>query len=239
VSRVLVVNADDFGRSHGINRGIAIAHDEGIVTSASAMVCWPAAEKAAELARERPSLGIGLHVDLSEWAYVNGEWQIVYQRATGESAAVAAQVETQLAGFRTLFGREPTHLDSHQHVHREEPLRSILLDLGATLGVPVRDLASGVTYRGDFYGQTGRGESVPEAIRLDALLRLIASLSPGVTEIGCHPAAEPEVGSSYAYERPEELRVLCDPGLRSAIENEGIELRSFAGLKALRERRTT
>ena len=54
MSPVLIVNADDFGRSSSINQGVARAHDEGIVTSTSAMVRWPAVEEAAAMARDRP-----------------------------------------------------------------------------------------------------------------------------------------------------------------------------------------
>ncbi len=231
--RVLIVNADDFGRSHGINRGVARAHDEGIVTSASAMVHWPAAEEAAELARGRPALGVGLHVDLEEWAYEDGEWRVLYQRVAGDEAAVAEEVEAQLTRFRMLFGREPTHLDSHQHVHREEPLRSVILEAGRRLAVPVRDLTTGIVYRGDFYGQTAKGEPLPGAITAESLLEVLSCLPTGVTELGCHPASEPEPGSSYAMERLEELRVLCDPGVREAVHAEGIELRSFDGISDL------
>ncbi len=230
---MLIVNADDFGRSHGINRGVALAHDQGIVTSASAMVHWPAGEEAAELARERPALGIGLHVDLEEWAYDDGEWRVVYQRVAGGEGAVAEEVEAQLTRFRMLFGREPTHLDSHQHVHREEPLRSVLVEAGHRLAIPVRNLAPGIVYRGDFYGQTATGEPLPGAITVESLLRVLSCLPTGVTELGCHPASEPELGSSYAIQRPEELRVLCDPGVREAVHGEGIELRSFQGISDL------
>jgi predicted glycoside hydrolase/deacetylase ChbG (UPF0249 family) len=231
VSRVLIVNADVFGRSRGINRGVALAHDQGIVTSASAMVRWPAAEKAAELARGRPALGVGLHVDLEEWAYDDGEWRVVYQRAAGDEAAVRDEVEAQLTRFRMLFGREPTHLDSHQHVHREEPLRSALLEEAHRLAIPVRDLTPAVVYRGDFYGQTAKGEPLPDAITVDALLRLLTALAPGMTELGCHPSSEPEAESSYAAERVQELEALCDPRVQAAVQAQGIELRSFAGLR--------
>jgi chitin disaccharide deacetylase len=231
VTRVLIVNADDFGRSHGINRGVALAHDQGIVTSASAMVHWPAAEDAADLARGRPALGVGLHVDLEEWAYADGDWHVVYKRAAGDETAVAEEVEAQLTRFRMLFGREPTHLDSHQHVHREEPMRSVLLEAGRRLGVTVRDCSPGIAYRGDFYGQTAKGEPLPDGIALESLLQVLSSLPPGITELGCHPASEAETGSSYAAERVQELRVLCDPRVQAAVRAERIELLSFAGLR--------
>ena len=67
--RSLIVNADDFGQSTAINRGIIRAYEQGVVTSASLMVLWPAAKEAANYARLHPSLSVGLHVDLAEWSY--------------------------------------------------------------------------------------------------------------------------------------------------------------------------
>jgi chitin disaccharide deacetylase len=63
-SRRLIVNADDFGRSHSINQAVAQAHTEGILTTASLMVNGPAAEEAMTIARQLPSLGVGLHLTL-------------------------------------------------------------------------------------------------------------------------------------------------------------------------------
>src|SRR5207247_11145801 len=54
--RDLIVNADDFGQSAGVNRGIIEAHERGIVTSASLMVRWPAANEATAYARRHQSL---------------------------------------------------------------------------------------------------------------------------------------------------------------------------------------
>src|SRR4051812_18888854 len=119
--RVLIVNADDFGLSDGVNEGIVRAHEDGIVTSASLMVRWPAAEKAAAYGR-RGGLAMGLHVDLGEWVYSEGSWSARYEVLEEESEAlVAREVEYQLERFERLVGRPPTHLDSHQHVHRNDP----------------------------------------------------------------------------------------------------------------------
>ncbi len=236
MSRLLIVNADDFGRSPGINLGVILAHEQGVVTSASAMVRWPAAAEAAALAREHPDLGVGLHVDLSEWAHRDGEWQIVYEVAASDRDAVQAEVGAQLERFEALFGGPPTHLDSHQHVHRQEPVRSVVVEAGRSLGVPVRDFTPGIVYRGDFYGQAGRGEPYPEGISLESLLGLISALPPGVTELGCHPAAEPELESSYSAERVDELGVLCDPAVKEALAAEGVRLQSFAQVPAAARR---
>jgi chitin disaccharide deacetylase len=233
VTRVLIVNADDFGLSGGVNRGIARAHDEGIVTSTSAMVRRDAIDEAVALARERPRLSVGLHLDLSEWVYRDGEWVPLYEVVVGEDReAVEAEVAAQLASFVSLFGRQPTHLDSHQHRHLEEPIRSVVVETGRRLRVPVRGCTPAITYRGDFYGQLGTGEPYPEAITVEALVRLLSSLTDGITELGCHPAAEPEEGSTYSSERPFELEVLCDSRVKEAVREEGVELRSFIDVSA-------
>lgn len=229
--RFLIVNADDFGQSPGINRGVIRAHQHGIVTSATLMVRWPAAEEAAAYAREHPDLSVGLHLDLGEWEYVDGEWRARYDVVdTADPSAVEAEVVRQLDAFRRLLGRHPTHLDSHQHVHRQEPVRSALRRAGEQLDVPVRHLTTCVHYRGDFYGQDGRGWPVPEAITVEALVGLVSGLSAGVTELGCHPGEPENLASTYRLERAVEVDALCDPRVRVAIAECGIRLRSFAGL---------
>src|SRR5215203_3148938 len=64
-ARQLVVNADDFGISRGVNRGIVEAHRLGLVTSASLMPNLPAAEDALTRAAICPNLGLGLHLTLT------------------------------------------------------------------------------------------------------------------------------------------------------------------------------
>ena len=64
-ARRLIVNADDFGRSHSINEAVIRAHQDGILTTASLMVNEPAREEAVALARQNPRLGVGLHLALS------------------------------------------------------------------------------------------------------------------------------------------------------------------------------
>jgi chitin disaccharide deacetylase len=227
MTRTLIVNADDFGHSDGVNAGIVEAHERGIVTSTSAMVRMPAAAAAAELARTRPSLAVGLHIDLGQWDYVDGEWRPAYERcASDDAAAVERECRAQLDVFRELLGRNPTHLDSHQHVHLSEPVASVATALAAELDVPLRD--RGIRYEGGFYGQSGQGEPFPEGITVERLVELVKSLPPGSTELGCHPGIGVGAESSYGAEREQELEALCDERVRAAIERLGIVLRSFA-----------
>jgi predicted glycoside hydrolase/deacetylase ChbG (UPF0249 family) len=226
--RQLIVNADDFGLSHGVNRGIIRAHEQGIVTSSSLMVRWPAAVEAAVYARSRPQLSVGLHVDLAEWRFADEHWRLAYEVADlTDSVAVAAEVARQLDRFRDLMGRDPSHLDSHQHVHREEPVRSILQREANALRVVLRGMDREVRYCGSFYGQSDKRYPCPEAISVEALVELLRGLPPGVTELGCHPGDDAGLDSVYRTERLLECETLCHPEVRSELAREEIRLCSF------------
>jgi predicted glycoside hydrolase/deacetylase ChbG (UPF0249 family) len=190
------------------------------------MVRWPAAAEAADIARGLPALSVGLHVDLSEWEYEQGRWRPVYE-VVNDDGALEGEIRHQLSLFRSLAGRDPSHLDSHQHVHRAEPVRSLLAGLSEELGVPLRSVTDGIEYRGEFYGRTGKSEPLPEALTPAAFQEIIRSLRPGTSELGCHPAAEIDFASSYSAERLIELELLCAPETRVLLETEGVDLVSF------------
>lgn len=225
--KVLIVNADDFGFCPAVNRGVIRAHVEGIVSSASLMVRWPDAAAAARAAARHPTLSVGLHVDLGEWVHGDDGWSPQYLVvSTDDERAVRSEVERQVEAFRALAGSYPTHLDSHQHVHRQEPVATVVATIGRELGVPVRDVTEHIQYRGDFYGQSGKGWPYPQAITAAALVGVLQSLPDGVTELGCHPA-DGEVPSVYGRERSIELATLCDPYVRAALLMHSVQLISF------------
>lgn len=226
--RRLVVNADDLGVSDAVNAGILRAHAEGIVTAASLMVHRPAAAAAVAAAAEHPGLALGLHVDLAEWRRdAAGDWHTAYERADpADAGAVAVEVERQIEAFRALCGRDPDHLDSHQHVHREEPVRSIMGRRARELRVALRHHGR-VRYCGAFYGQDSDGKALPEAIGPGALRALIAALPAGATELCCHPATAAAPGEDYGAERVRELETLCDATVRAALDAAAVRLCTF------------
>jgi predicted glycoside hydrolase/deacetylase ChbG (UPF0249 family) len=226
--RYLIVNADDFGQSRGINRGIIQAYERGIVTSASLMVWGQAAAEAAAYAHAQPKLSLGLHVDLGEWTYRGNEWVPVYELVPADDdQAVAGEAERQLAAFRRLVGADPTHLDSHQHVHRENGMRPIFAEIARRLSIPLRSVSPEVPYCGNFYGQDEKGQSFSKLISVDALIKILAELPRGVTELGCHPGKGNDFESKYRGERAQEVKTLCDPQVRAAVASMGITLCSF------------
>lgn len=221
--RWLIVNGDDFGASAGVNRGILEAHRRGILTSASLMVNMPGSAEAAALAREAPSLCVGVHVNLTN----EGGEPIV---ELDDAPACRAELERQLARFHELTGRAPTHLDSHHNVHRRAALLPLFVDLASRHALPLRE-HSPARYFSSFYGQWG-GESHFEQIGVDALARMLRTeLGEGVTELACHPGyVDPGFESSYHVEREAELRTLCDPSLPGTLGELGFRLIGFAEL---------
>lgn len=132
----LIVNADDFGLTSGVNRAIAELHKAGVVTSASLMAREAATEEAIDLARSMPTLGVGCHIDLVDGAPVlpADKVRTLVDRKTGRflgSLAVflpmlftgrirSAEIEAEAAAQIALLKRNGlrlTHVDTHKHTH--------------------------------------------------------------------------------------------------------------------------
>jgi chitin disaccharide deacetylase len=228
----LIVNADDFGLTPGINAGIVQAHQHGIVSSATLMVHGAAADAAAAWARAHPSLGLGLHIDLWEHVWCDGQWVRTYAHCAGDAGSVHAEVERQLARFRSLVGREPDHVDTHQHVHRLDPVGDVVRTAAARHGLALRGHGS-LRYLGGFYGQDATGGPYPEGITPQRLVELIDRLPEGeVTELSCHPgqvAADDALGGTmYRIERNTEITTLCDPSVRARVARGDVRLGTYA-----------
>lgn len=245
--KLLIVNADDLGRTPGINAGIFAAHRRGVVTSATLMVGFPAAAEAARDWAAHPSLGVGLHVTLTGGrptlppdevrSLVDREGRLPRQPAglTGaDRGEVLAEVRHQLARFRALTGRLPTHLDSHHHSHRLPVVLDALVTVAQETGLPVRNASPQVAERLRRAGVATTDAFVERffgtGARLEVLLEVLAALPAGVTELMCHPAHVDDglrAESTYLDERERELEVLTHPEARGAIAAGGIRLVHF------------
>ncbi|HMA42831.1 MAG TPA: ChbG/HpnK family deacetylase [Gemmatimonadales bacterium] len=215
--KLLIVNADDFGLTGGISRGIVAAHQRGIVTSASLLVDAAGSEAAAALADAAPELSVGLHLDLDGVA----------------AEHVPAELDRQMRRFEALIGSPPTHLDTHHDTHRDPGVLRHVSAFARRHDLPLRGhSAAHVCSR--FYGQWS-GETHLEQISVPGLARVLAEgVADGITELICHPGyADAELRSSYAAERDAEVATLCDPGVRAVLDAQGISLIGFRDVPAL------
>jgi len=248
----LIVNADDFGRSAGVDRGIIRAHREGIVTSTTFMANAPGAETAAALARATPTLDVGVHLVLSYARPLTDPARIPsLVRADGsfgrpsellmrdlERDEALVEYRAQFARARELIGHAPSHIDTHHWVHDHPALSWAVCELAVETGAAARThtprqrdeyRAKGVRTTDHFVSEFQH----PGHIDVVDLLAVIARLEDGVTELMCHPGEpDPELvaTSTYARERPIELATLTDPRVRAALERDHVALTTFAAL---------
>jgi len=156
--RQLIVNADDFGLTPGVNRAIVKAHREGVVSSATLMASGAAFNDAVEAARALPKLSVGCHVVLVDGAPVSppgGLDTLLAIRSSepdkfyGSLSAFAARatlggfdrdqlVEEITAQIRKIqaSGVEVTHLDSHKHAHVFPEILNAMLRAARICRVP-------------------------------------------------------------------------------------------------------
>lgn len=150
----LIVNADDFGLTSGVNRAIIELHHAGVVTSASLMARAAATEEAIELARCTPTLGVGCHVVLVDGDPVLPAHRVptLIDRKTGRfpgslgtflhrlftgrirSAEIEAEAAAQIALLQSR-GLHLTHFDSHKHTHVFSAVLRPLLRAGRVAGI--------------------------------------------------------------------------------------------------------
>ncbi len=152
-ARRLIVNADDFGRSHAINEAVIRAHREGILTTASLMVNEPALDEAVALARENPRLGVGLHLALSHGrsallpekipGLVNERGEFSNQpTATGFRyfmrrslrEQLRQEIHAQFEKFRAT-GLTLDHVNGHLHFHLHPTVFRLLMDAVDKYGI--------------------------------------------------------------------------------------------------------
>jgi predicted glycoside hydrolase/deacetylase ChbG (UPF0249 family) len=229
MTKRLIVNADDFGWSRGVNRGILQAHTQGILTSTTLLVNFPAMEDALSLSADHPKLGIGLHFNivhgpplsppdripslLDRSGYFAGSASMFRRLMSRQVSTkhVQLEFEAQLTRFREFAGN-PTHIDSHKHMHLFGSVRDAIAASSRDLaGTPIRSTQrapgrsrsatlkfrilqhlgkraratydrSGFAATDDFIGLDQLGEASPERST-----ELLASTGAGITELMCHP----------------------------------------------------
>jgi chitin disaccharide deacetylase len=154
----VIFNADDFGLAPAVNAAVVQLCRQGIVRSASLLVTGPAAEEAIALARERPELGVGLHLALVHERPASlprstpdlrgpegklllgyGPFMMAWWKATFAGRQLIKQVHAEATAQINMMvsaGLPPTHLDSHQHLHQWPPIFNLCVELCRQHSIP-------------------------------------------------------------------------------------------------------
>ena len=263
----LIINADDFGLTESVNRGIIECHRRGAVTSSTLLVNGQAAEAAASLLKDYPALGVGLHINLTsgppilpggkvpslvgEDGLFPGMGAMVRRLATGRArkAELAAEVRAQLEKSLAL-GIQPTHVDSHHHLHALPRLRSVVQQVCAEAGITkmrgyrmsarsLKSLGVGLLARLPSTGASLRTPDRFSGIDVMGKMNMAEALSrdlaaPGdALEFMCHPGFNDErlaQVSSFNSLRQVELEALTSERFGDVLRAAGVKLISFRDL---------
>lgn len=252
MENLLIVNADDFGLSRGQNYGIIEACRRGIVTSTTALVNGEAVEHAAQLSRDVPALGVGMHFvltlgmplspmpgltrdgQLGKWI-----WELAEQDAL-PLEEITRELDCQFNRFVDVFGKEPTHIDSHHHVHMIPAIFPLVAEFARRKGVAMRvdrdvQALHGLSFFSvpttDGFSSAFYGEGIDEALFLKVLDDSAARGERSV-EVMAHPAFVDNTvrKSAYCWPRLAELDVLTSASLKYAIAERGYRLGTFRDL---------
>jgi len=247
--KALIVTADDFNLSAGVSRGIIEGHQHGIVTETSVLVNLGDLRSAVEVLGATPRLAVGLHLNLTrgrplappnaigELIGRDGQFRGSPQALSPllEVTSVRQEFQAQLDSFVQAFGRLPSHLDTHHHVHQHPVVLEALLDLATPLKLPVRGVdppmrqamyARGVRTPSQLLGDVGESPYWTVA-RLVAAVR---DLQAGLTELMCHPGYFDEAiaYSRYGPQRDIEREALCDPRVGTTVQDMEVQLVTYA-----------
>ncbi|SFQ02639.1 chitin disaccharide deacetylase [Salibacterium halotolerans] len=243
----VIINADDFGYSKGVNYGIMEAYTSGVLTSTTLMTNMPEASHACNLAAANPELGVGIHLTLTCGPpLVSGHQTIVDEQGQFHALSyysgsynideeeVYQEWKTQIERA-VQFGITPTHLDSHHHIHSYPGLTEIYASLAASFHLPVRVPFPEKTPGGDSF--------VSEVMTTDCLELCIDKLKGNMEEMYdqaytiefmTHPAYldKPLIeGSSFLFPRTQELALLTDDALKHQLNNNAnVQLITFRDL---------
>jgi hopanoid biosynthesis associated protein HpnK len=151
--RGIIVTADDFGLHERVNHAVARAHREGVLTCASLMVGANAAHHAVKIARDLPTLRVGLHLVLTDGAATLPRWSIpdlVDARGAFEGSMfengvrffflqrvrrqLAIEIYAQFKAFAAT-GLELDHVNVHKHFHLHPTILSLILEIGPQFGM--------------------------------------------------------------------------------------------------------
>jgi chitin disaccharide deacetylase len=235
MTRALIVNADDFGRTRGVSGGIIEAHLHGLVTTTTALVNLPGAvQDVVQATLQAPTLGLGVHLNLTlgrpvlspaaipslvtPEGFFHSPDSLIASVSHLDPADVASEWRAQIEVFLAT-GARLDHLDSHHHAALLSPtFWRICLNLAAEFGCGVRPPAPHQTRDNVLFSRfpdSARRYAAGDARRL---LREIAVPCPDqlITRFYAHGATLPALLSILDSVPQGTTELMCHPGWADA-----------------------
>jgi predicted glycoside hydrolase/deacetylase ChbG (UPF0249 family) len=244
MARFLIVNADDFGLTEGVSRGILKAHREGLVTSTTFMTNFPWAPQMAPLLASAPDLGVGIHLNLTtgrpvlpaksvpslvtkEGSFCRALFHLI---GRVDPRDVEREWGAQIERGIDLLGRTPTHLDTHRYLQGYPAFAEVFVRLAARYGIPaVRSLYPGAQMR-----PSGRlGVLNPANYLVDRYLRRSAEIV-AASGLGCPHAT---LVGDFDWDRLRARLASVEEGVTELVSHPGCVDDSLRQISSLVEQR--
>lgn len=245
------MNADDFNLTRGVDRAILECHDRGIVSSTTFMANLPVASSTVHELKKRKKLGVGIHLNVTFSKPVLAKMKVRSLTAGQESfkklkeqlgklpssSELFSEYAAQIQKFIKIFGKKPTHLDTHHQMHNHPFFLKVLSETAKKFQVPMRTscllnqpallrkLKPPIVTDYFFGNLTPEGHWTHEPLET-----LLNNLPSGVSEIMCHPGIvdkDLKAVSSFTTGRAVEHRVFSSGFFRKILSDQGVRLVHF------------
>lgn len=233
----LIVNADDFGFSEAVNYGILKAHKEGIVTSTTIMANMPGFEHAILLAKQNPTLRIGVHLNLTCYKPLLKDHRTLvnekgyFNRSNEDNYSEYEMYEELCAQIERVLGQGIVidHLDSHHHIHTEKRYQRVIEKILRRYPYPIR---GGFAYPNDYPFQSQLELSFYDNdANEENLLNFIKTMKDDVVyDLMCHPAYVDNIllhNTTYTLKRCDEIDILCSKNIQKTLEEYHVDLVTY------------
>lgn len=225
----LIINADDYGYTSGINKGIRQGMINGIITSTTVLSNCSIDQDDIDQLKQIKHIGIGLHLNLTlekplshgksiqdSNGYFYDRKKLDFEKLNLDE--VEQEFRAQINQFITYFNQNPTHFDSHHSIHDHPKILPLTHKLMQEYQVPARRL-SNIPFVGSFFGENATLSHLMDIIKnhqSDSCIEVM-------THSGCSDD-ELRRKSSYSDLRENELNILMSQEIQTFITKQGVEL---------------
>ena len=236
----LILNADDFGYSNGVNYGIIDAYKNGVLTSTTLMVTMSGTMHVVELMKENPELSVGLHLNISLGKpLTDGETLVdengyfmkpdsLHKEYLYNEDELRAEVRAQYEKYLNIVGKKPSHLDSHLFSTDKVPLmRKIASELALENDIPMRNFDIEAYNHVEFINYRNYNAKPT----LDYIVEFFEDIIKNeYVEIMTHPGYVDyslNNNSSYNVQRTNEVEFLTSDVIKNLIKKNNVNLITY------------